>query len=142
MQPAGELFLPPDVDQTRRFFSEKSRALIDKRMTVSEAVSRFIHDGDYIASGGFGGVRIATAVLDEIVRQRKRRLGFCGHTATHDFEILAAARAFDRCDAAYVVGLEVRGLSPATRRIGGRTRNASRGALRRSLRVPAPELSG
>jgi len=31
-------------------------------MTVSEAVSRFIHDGDYIASGGFGGVRIATAV--------------------------------------------------------------------------------
>src|SRR5262245_54696111 len=54
MQPAGELFLPPDVDQTRRFFSEKSQALIDKRMTVSEAVSRFIHDGDYIASGGFG----------------------------------------------------------------------------------------
>jgi hypothetical protein len=61
MQPAGESFLPPDVDQTRRFFSEKSRALIDKRMTVSEAVSRFINDGDYIASGGFSGVRIATA---------------------------------------------------------------------------------
>src|SRR5215813_8479338 len=61
MQPAGELFLHPDVNQTRRFFSEKSRSLIDKRMTVSEAVSRFIHDGEYIASGGFGGVRIAAA---------------------------------------------------------------------------------
>src|SRR5215813_7951917 len=61
MRPAGESFLPPDVDQTRRFFSEKSRPLIDKQMTISEAVIRFIHDGDYIASGGFGGVRIATA---------------------------------------------------------------------------------
>src|SRR5262245_65194545 len=50
MQPAGELFLPPEVDQTRRFFSEKSRALIDKRMTVSEAIRRLIHNGAYIAS--------------------------------------------------------------------------------------------
>ena len=59
MQPPRELFLPPDVDQTRRFFSEKFRALIDKRMTVSEAVIRFIHDGDYIASGGLSVLSIA-----------------------------------------------------------------------------------
>ncbi|HRE28327.1 MAG TPA: CoA transferase, partial [Anaerolineales bacterium] len=56
------------------------------------------------------------AVLHEIVRQRKHNLGFAGHTTTHDFEILAAGQCFDRCDAAYVVGLEVRGLSPNARR--------------------------
>jgi glutaconate CoA-transferase subunit A len=116
IMPQGELFSPPDVDAARTFFSQKSRAMTDKRMTVAEAVSRFVHDGDYLASGGFGGVRIATAVLHEIVRQRKSHLGFSGHTATHDFQILAAGRCFDRCDIAYVVGLEMRGLSPNARR--------------------------
>jgi glutaconate CoA-transferase subunit A len=112
----GELFSPPDVDAARAFFAQKSHAMTDKRMTVSEAVSRFIHNGDYLASGGFGGVRIATAILHEIVRQQKVGLGLSGHTATHDFQILAAGRCFDRCDIAYVVGLERRGLSPNARR--------------------------
>jgi glutaconate CoA-transferase subunit A len=112
----GELFSPPDVDKARAFFASKSRAMTDKRMTVSEAVMRFIHAGDYFASGGFGGVRISTAVLHEIVRQRITGLGFSGHTATHDFQILTAGKCFDRCDIAYVVGLERRGLSPNARR--------------------------
>jgi glutaconate CoA-transferase subunit A len=112
----GELFSPPDIDAAREFFAQKSRAMTDKRMSVSEAVSQFIHDGDYFASGGFGGVRISTAVLHEIVRQRKTRMGFSGHTATHDFQILVAGKCFDRCDIAYVIGLERRGLSPNARR--------------------------
>ena len=112
----GTLFLPPDVDDARQFFANKSRAMKSKLMTVREAVACFVHDGDYLGSGGFGTVRIATAVLHEIVRQRRQRLGFSGHTATHDFQIMAAGRCFDRCDAAYIVGLEVRGLSPNARR--------------------------
>ncbi len=112
----GELFSPPDVNAAREFFRQKSRAMTDKRMTVGEAVRRFVHDGDYVASGGFGGVRIATAILHEIVRQGRKHLGFSGHTATHDFQIMAAGESFDRCDAAYIVGLEVRGLSPNARR--------------------------
>ncbi|MCC7353472.1 MAG: CoA transferase subunit A [Anaerolineae bacterium] len=114
--PQGTLFMSPDVNAARSFFSQKSRAMTPKLMTVAEAVSRFIHHGDYLASGGFGGVRIATAILHEIVRQRITHLGFSGHTATHDFQILAAGRSFDRCDVAYVVGLETRGLSPNSRR--------------------------
>jgi glutaconate CoA-transferase subunit A len=116
MNTTGEIFTSPDVEAARDFFKNKSRALTNKLMAVSEAVSRFIQDGDYVASGGFGGVRISTAVLHEIVRQRKTSLGFAGHTATHDFQILAAGRCFDRCDIAYVVGLERRGLSPNARR--------------------------
>jgi glutaconate CoA-transferase subunit A len=86
----GELFSPPDVNGAREFFRRKSRDRCSKLMSVAEAVSQFVHDGDYIASGGFGGVRIATAILHEIVRQRRKDLGFSGHTATHDFQILAA----------------------------------------------------
>jgi len=32
--------------------NNKSRALIDKRMTMKDAVSKFVNDGDFIASGG------------------------------------------------------------------------------------------
>ncbi len=116
IQPVGELFQSPDVDAAREFFRHKSRAMTDKRMNVPEAVARFIHDGDYIATGGFGSVRFSTSVLHEIVRTRKRNLGFSGHSTTHDFQILAAGRVIDRCDIAYVVGLEIRGLSPNGRR--------------------------
>jgi len=117
VQPVGELFQSPDVDAAREFFRQKSRAMIDKRMSVREAVSRFIQDGDYIATGGFGSVRFSTSVLHEIVRTGKRNLGFSGHSTTHDFQILAAGRVIDRCDIAYIVGLEIRGLSPNGRRL-------------------------
>ena len=112
----GALFTDPDPDHARAHFQTKSRALTNKLMTVREAVRRFVHDGDYLAVGGFGGVRIPTAVLHEIVRQGRKHLGFSGHTATHDNQILAAGECFDRCDIAYVIGLEARGLSPQSRR--------------------------
>jgi glutaconate CoA-transferase, subunit A len=114
--PVGELFMSPDVDAAREFFRNKSRALVDKRMTVAEAVQRFIPDGTYIATGGFGSVRISTAVLHELLRQGRHGLGFSGHSTTHDFQILAAGKCIDRCDISYVVGLEMRGLSPNARR--------------------------
>ena len=44
-------------------------------MSVSAAVEKYVGDGDYLASGGFGGNRIATAILHEIVRQKKQNLG-------------------------------------------------------------------
>ncbi len=116
VQPVGNLFMPPDVDGAREYFRQKPRALVDKLMTVRQAVAEFIHDGDYLATGGFGSVRFSTAVLHEIVRTRKRGLGFSGHSTTHDFQILAAGGVIDRCDIAYVVGLEMRGLSPNGRR--------------------------
>jgi glutaconate CoA-transferase, subunit A len=116
MKPQGELFMPPDVDGAREFFHQKSRAMTDKQMTVQAAVSQFIQDGDYIAIGGFGSVRIPTAVMHELVRTRKRGLGLAGHCSTHDFQILAAGGCIDRCDISYVVGLEMRGLSPNARR--------------------------
>ena len=122
-QGCGPLFSSPDDDAARRTFRSRPKSLTDKVMPVHEAVSRFVADGDYLASGGFGGDRIATALLHEIVRQRKQDLGFAGHTATHDFQILAAGndtgrgQLLSRVDVAYIVGLEARGLSPHARRV-------------------------
>jgi glutaconate CoA-transferase subunit A len=119
----GPLFMSPDVEEARGFFRTKSRAMTNKVMTVKEAVSRFVKDGDYFASGGFGTNRIATAVLHEMLRQGVQDLGVAGHTTTHDFEILAAGNQMGRgtlmarLDVAYIIGLEARGLSPHARRV-------------------------
>jgi glutaconate CoA-transferase subunit A len=107
----------PDVDEARRFFRAKPRRMEDKVTTVREAVKAHIHDGDYIGIGGFGTNRIPTALLHEILRQGISHLGVSGHTATHDFQILAAGKAMDRVDVAYVIGLEARGLSRSGRRL-------------------------
>jgi glutaconate CoA-transferase subunit A len=119
----GPLFSSPDPDEARIAFRNKPKQLVDKVMPVSEAVQRFVNDGDYLASGGFGGDRIATAVLHEIVRQKKQNLGLAGHTATHDFQILVSGnetgrgKLLNRVDVAYIIGLEARGLSPHARRV-------------------------
>ena len=117
------MFAPPDCEAARATFRNKPKGLVEKQMTVREAVKQFVHDGDYLASGGFGGDRIATAILHEIVRQAPQELSFAGHTATHDFQILCAGNGtgrgqlLKRVDIAYIVGLEARGLSPHARRI-------------------------
>ena len=117
------LFSPPDSAAARAAFAAKPRGLVDKVMTVAEAVRTFVHDGDYFAAGGFGVNRIPTAVMHEVLRQGKQHLAFAGHTSTHDFQILCAGNLTSRgqtlakVDIAYVVGLEARGLSPHARRV-------------------------
>ncbi len=119
----GPLFSEPDCDAARMWFREKPKQMSDKVMSVSDAVRQFVTDGDYLASGGFGGDRIATALLHEIVRQQRQDLSFAGHTATHDFQLLCAGNQTGRgqllkqVDIAYIVGLEARGLSPHARRV-------------------------
>src|SRR3954452_10609638 len=105
----GALYADPSANRAREFFRTKPRALTDKLMSVKEAVTRFVSDGDYLAVGGFGCDRFATAVCHEIVRQQKQNLTIAGHTATHDFQILCAGnltgrgQLISRVDVAYVV---------------------------------------
>jgi glutaconate CoA-transferase, subunit A len=120
---SGPLFADPNPDVARSRFRQQGRALTDKVTTPAEAVARLLHDGDYLAIGGFGASRIPTAAIHEILRQRIQNLRFAGHTATHDFEVLCAGNLTGRgstlaaVDAAYIVGLEARGLSPHARRV-------------------------
>lgn len=120
---APPLFADPSTFAARAAFQAKDRSLRDKTMSVAEAVRRFVKDGDYLCIGGFGANRLPTAVCHEILRQGRQNLSFAGHTATHDFQILCAGnllgrgQLLKRLDAAYIVGLEARGLSPHARRV-------------------------
>ncbi len=113
----GELFTSSNPDEMRSFFRGKNKQMKNKLTSVSEAIETHVKDGDYLAIGGFGGVRIPTALIHEIIRTQKKNLGFAGHVSTHDCQLLSAGNCFDRCDAAYIVGLEARGLSKNSRRM-------------------------
>jgi glutaconate CoA-transferase subunit A len=122
-QGSGQLFSDPSANRARAGFAAKPRALTDKLTSVADAVSRLIHNGDYLAIGGFGADRIPTAIVHEILRQGQQDLRFAGHTATHDFQLLCAGcltgrgKTLAAVDIAYVIGLEARGLSPHARRV-------------------------
>jgi len=107
-----------DPDEQRAWVREnKPRDLRDKRMTVAEAVSRFVPDGAVLAMGGFGHIRVSMAAVYEIIRQRKRHLALLGKTAVHDADLLIGSGCVDRVEVAYTFGHELRGLSPASRRM-------------------------
>jgi acyl CoA:acetate/3-ketoacid CoA transferase alpha subunit len=113
----GELVGWHDPDENRAWIRDhKPRGLIDKRMTVSQAVSQFVKDGDYLAMGGFGHVRVPMAMIYEIVRQGRRDLTIAGKTAVHDIDILIGGGCVSKVDCAYCFGHEIRGLSPCGRR--------------------------
>ncbi len=113
----GELVGWHDPDEHRAWVAEhKSRALQDKRTTVEEAIKEYVNNGDLIACGGFGHIRVSMASIYEIIRQRKRDLTLCGKTGVHDADLLIAAGCVSRIEVAYAFGHELRGLSPASRR--------------------------
>jgi 3-oxoacid CoA-transferase subunit A/glutaconate CoA-transferase subunit A len=106
-----------DPEEHRRWVLEKkNRSLQDKTMSIKEAVSKYVSNGDYLAMGGFGHVRISMSAIYEMIRQGKRDLAIAGKTAVHDIEILVAGDCIKRVDRAYSGAHEVRGLSPAFRR--------------------------
>ncbi|MFC2006718.1 CoA transferase subunit A [Chloroflexota bacterium] len=114
----GELVGWYDPDEAREWVEKnKTRELVNKTTSVSDAVSKFINDGDFIASGGFGHVRISMAIVYEIIRQKKRRLIMAGKTAVHDLDLLVSSGCVNKVEAAYCFAHELRGLSPASRRM-------------------------
>ena len=47
-------------------------------MSEAEAVSKFIHDGDYIGTELYGTVRCPMSLVNEVVRQGKKDLLVAG----------------------------------------------------------------
>ena len=118
----GEMLQPPDVNAFREHNRAKPKGLIDKRMTEAEAISRFIHDGDYIGTELYGTVRCPMSLVNEIVRQGKKNLRVAGQ-GVYELDILLGAHAIQALDHTYL-GLEVYGISSCLRREGesGRTK--------------------
>ncbi len=113
----GELHAWMHPDEARKWMRDnKKRALIDRRMSIGEAVKRFTRDGDYFAMGGFGHVRVSMNAIYEMIRQGRRNLIMAGKTSVHDVDILIGGGVVDRIECAYAHGHELRGLSPCGRR--------------------------
>jgi len=113
----GELLGWHDPDEQRAWVREnKPRDLRDKRMSMAEAVDRFVADGAVLAMGGFGHIRVSMAAVYEIIRRGRRHLALLGKTAVHDADLLIGSGCVDRVEVAYTFGHELRGLSPASRR--------------------------
>ena len=116
MRGRGEALGWHDPDENRAWVRDhKSRALIDKRTTLAQAVEEFIPDGSYIAIGGFGHVRVPMALIYEVIRQKRRNLSMAGKTSVHDGDLLIASGCVNKIEVAYAFGHELRGLSKASR---------------------------
>ncbi len=114
---SGRLVGWHDPDENRQWILQnKSRVLSDKTMTAEEAVKKFVSDGCFIASGGFGHVRVSMTIVYEIIRQQKKHMIMAGKTAVHDLDILVGSGCVNNVEVAYSFGHELRGLSPASRR--------------------------
>ncbi|MBN1315337.1 MAG: hypothetical protein JXA42_07710, partial [Anaerolineales bacterium] len=104
----GELVGWRDPDDNRAWIREnKPRGLLDKRMSVKQAVEKFVQDGDFAAIGGFGHIRVPMVLIYEIIRQRKRDLTIAGKTAVHDIDVLIGAGCVSRVECAYSFGHEL-----------------------------------
>jgi len=127
-----------DHKLAREWKLKKSRALIDKRMTLSDAVEKYVDDGDSIVETGFAYARGPLGAYWEIGRQKKQDLvgiftpgGL--NNLWHDFGGIEGAHV------AYV-GVEMRGLiSPFRRGVEAGTLKVfsewSHGALALALRA-------
>ena len=113
----GELVGWHDPDENRQWIlNNKSRALTDKRMELSQAVKQFVNPGSNLALGGFGHIRVSFAAVYEIIRQRIENLTIIGKTGVHDIDLLIGGGCVSKVEVAYAFGHELRGLSPCGRR--------------------------
>lgn len=111
----GELFQPPDMDAFREWNrTQKTKALVDKRMTEQEAISRFVYDGAYIGTELYGTVRAPMSLMRELIRQGHKDLRVAGQGVL-ELDILLATRRVRTLDITYI-GMEVYGTSHALRR--------------------------
>jgi len=114
-----DLLQPVDIEGLRAHNRDhKSKALVDKRMSEREAVSRFFTDDSYVGIELYGTVRCPMSIVREMIRQiRERRITNLRITGQGCFEqeLLVNTGAIKASDWTYT-GLEVYGISPSWRR--------------------------
>ena len=120
----------PSPEQARKVMVNKSKALIDKRMTLKEAVGKYIHDGIRIGIGGFVNTRVPVSIIHEIIRKGAKDLTVSFQSNSICAELLAGAMllypdhvSIKRVELAWW-GYEVIGIAPLLRHI------ASKGMIR------------
>jgi glutaconate CoA-transferase subunit A len=75
---------------------------IEKVMSVPDAVSRFVNDGDHLIIGNYT-VSTCMELVFEIIRQGKKGFTLYSQSGILDCEMLVAAGAVDRLVTTYVM---------------------------------------
>ncbi len=73
----------------------------NKRMSLTEAIARFVPDGAHLSIGGFTINRNPMAAVYEIIRQKKRHLHLYAHSNGQGVDELIGAGCVDRVEVAY-----------------------------------------
>lgn len=111
----GIVFSKITPDEFRCHMQAKSeRVSTDKRMDLTEAIRRFVKDGDYLSIGGCSIVRLPMAFVHEILRQGLRFRMAAG-TRTFDVDLLLDNDRVLEIDVGYILGLEMLGVPNYTR---------------------------
>lgn len=86
---------------------KKSRKKEDKRMSMADAIAKYVEDGDICTDAGFAYVRTPIQAYFEIMRQKKKDLQFIGSPNTnHSYMMLVGCCKYSHNS---YVGAEMRG---------------------------------
>ncbi len=145
MDAIGELLGYEDPDKMREFFRKKSKKLENKIMKLSDAVSEFVAENDYMAIGGFGLVRIPTSFLHEVIKQQRKVATCAFFTSNYDTDLVLINGMMKSVDMSYGIALEALGSPKVLRKYfengGIKVTEWSNGALAWRYKAAAMGLS-
>jgi len=84
-------------------------------MSLQEAISTYVQDGDLIGIGGLSFWRKPISACREIIRQKKRNLSLCTFVGGIEIDMLVAAGCASKVRACFV-GMEIFGMAPHYRK--------------------------
>ena len=92
-----------DPDAIRAWMRDrKRRDFVDKTLTATEAVARFVADGDYVSFDFSSFTRGPLVLIREIIRQGRRSLWYCAKFTLMESTLLVAAGACARIDVGFL----------------------------------------
>ncbi len=94
--------------------AEDSKKSLDKRMSLKEAISRFVFDGCSIAFSGMGGQQVVAPTY-EIIRQGQKDMTLMGDSPCECADYLVGTGQLKRVEVAWLA-FAVAGVSPNYRR--------------------------
>ncbi len=86
-----------------------------KLISLEEAISTYVQDGDLVGIGGLSFWRKAISACREIVRQNKRDLSICTFVGGIDIDMLIATGCVSEVRSCFV-GMEIFGMAPHYRK--------------------------
>ncbi|MFW9897014.1 MAG: CoA transferase subunit A [Candidatus Thorarchaeota archaeon] len=87
----------------------------NKLMSLEDAISTYVQDGDLVGFGGLSFWRKAISACREIIRQNKKDLSICTFVGGLDVDILIAGECISEVRSCFV-GMEIFGMAPNYRK--------------------------